>query len=269
MKQDAGGQSVWSSYHRRWQQLKPPLRPNDEVVAAIRQSIANAAPPTMLLGVTPELAEVSREVVAVDYSPGMIANLWPGDTALRRAVLDDWRTLSFPDGSFGAAVGDGSLNALAYPADQTKLFARLAHILNPEAAIAIRLFVRPDENDTLRSLHSDATARAIGNFHAFKWRLAMIVAAQGADPNVGAQSILDTFDREFPDRDALAASTGWRRDEIDTIDVYRGSSTRYCFPTRTQFLAAIPDSFVGIRFLAVGRYPLAERCPVLTMVRRA
>src|SRR5208282_662795 len=56
----------WSRYHAAWNKLAPPLRPNAEVCAAIRRLLGERAGPVLLLGVTPELADVAPRVVAVD-----------------------------------------------------------------------------------------------------------------------------------------------------------------------------------------------------------
>ena len=55
-----------------------------------------------------------------------------------------------------------------------------------------------------------STAGEIRSFHAFKWRLAMAIVAEAADPNIRVETIRDVFIREFPDRAMLAETTGWR-----------------------------------------------------------
>jgi SAM-dependent methyltransferase len=262
MNANATNRGVWAAYHRRWMRLKPPLRPNDEVVEAFKQAIGPSRR-TLLLGVTPELADIAPDVTAVDYSPTMIANIWPGDSGRRRAVLDDWRLMDFARGAFDAAVGDGSLTVLEYPQDQGTFYDRLAHVLRPGGVFAARVFCAPDEPETVRSIDEDALAGRIGSFHAYKWRFAMCIAAARGDINLVVRNVRDEFERQHPDRDEFAKLTGWSREDIDTIDAYEKSATTYCFLTREQLASVIPDRFTGVTFVPSGTYELAERCPLL------
>lgn len=259
------GSSHWSEYHRRWAQLGPPLRPNHEVVAAVRQAIAAGSEPVLLLGVTPELAAAATRVEAIDRNEAMIAQIWPGDTETRRASLGDWLDLRFPAGHFAAAIGDGSLNALPYPEAYRRLFENLARVVRAGGRCALRVFVTPDPCEPLEAVHDAVLAGEIGSFHAFKWRLAMALVAPGGDPNIAVADILEGFNRMFPDRALVARAAGWATDEIDTIDVYRNSAEVYSFPTMTQIRAAVPAAFINLRQVSSGTYELAERCPLVIM----
>jgi SAM-dependent methyltransferase len=255
--------SHWADFHRRWAQLTPPLRPNKDVAEGIRQAIAGHAERVLLLGVTPELAELGTEVVGVDHSEMMIANIWPGDTERRRVVKADWLALPFPKGHFSAAMGDGSLNALTYPDGHRGLYAQLSRVVRPGGRFAFRLFKTPDRCEPIAAVRAAALAGEIASFHAFKWRLAMAIVAASKNPNIRVTAIRDAFNREFPDRAGLAAASGWKATDIDTIDVYKGSSEIYSFPTFDQLRAVITDSFENPRLVAVGSYELAERCPLV------
>jgi SAM-dependent methyltransferase len=259
--------SLWNESHRRWSRLGPPLRPHKDAVAAVRRAIAGQAARVLLLGVTPELADLGVETIAVDRNPGMIANIWPGDTARRRAQLGDWLSLDLPDEHFTAAIGDGTLNNLLHPDGHSALYASVARVLRPGGIFASRVALTPDDPETMETVVSNAWARRIEVFNAFKWRVAMAIAAANADPNVPVMAILDSVNRHVPDRDALAAATGWERADIDTIDAYENSPEIFSFPTMAQIRAVIPRAFQDVRVLPSGAYPLAERCPLLVMVR--
>jgi SAM-dependent methyltransferase len=245
--------------------MTPPFRVTLEVAAGYKAVVGTKADRTLLLGVTRELAEVASDLVAVDRSAARVANVWPGDTDRRRAIVGDWFNLAFRDRCFGAAFGDGGLNILEFPGSQARIFEQLSRVLKPEAIVAMRVFSRPERCETLASVRDEALASRIGNFQAFKLRLAMAIVAAGSSPNIRVRLIRDIFDREFPDRNLLSSATGWSVDDIDTIDLYENSSDVYCFPTEQQFASAIPPRFGGVRFLPVGTYELAERCPLLTM----
>ena len=261
--------SHWTQHHRNWARLGPPLRPNAEVAAAARGLLSGRDERVLLLGVTPELADAGADLTAVDRNPEMIAKIWPGDAPNRRALVGDWLRLDFPDASFSAAIGDGSLNALGYPAGHLALHGELARVLRPGGRFVCRVFAAPEAGESLTALGEMALGGAIRGFNAFKWRLAMALVAESGDPNIAVIRILDAFDAMFADRDLLARATGWERGDIDTIDAYRGSAEIYSFPTRDQFLAIVPGIFAGARFAAAGAYELAERCPILVADKSA
>lgn len=221
----------------------------------------------LLLGVTQELAHIGKRLSAIDRSEAMIAHVWPGDSERANARKADWLNPPFPDRSFTAIIGDGSLSAIAWPYDYRTLLAQAARILEPGGVIALRLFKTPDGAEPSDALRHDTLAGKARSFHAFKWRLAMARVAQTRDPNIAVTAILNEFNLMFPDRAELANATGWSRQDIDTIDVYAGSTDIYSFPTFAQLRETIPRDFENIRLVPCGSYPLAERCPLLVMER--
>jgi SAM-dependent methyltransferase len=261
--------SHWADLQSRWARLGPPLRPNREVAEGMARAIAGHDRRVLLLGVTPELAELGDELIGVDINEAMIAHIWPGDSQRRRAVKGDWLDLPFPHGHFTAAIGDGSLNALTYPEGHRRLYGQLAAVLQPGGRFVVRLFKSPDRGEPLAAVRAAALAGKIGSFHAFKWRLAMAIVAASDSANIPVRRILEAFEREFPDRAGLGAAAGWPAAEIDTIDAYRNSAEVYNFPTFVQLCAALPDCFVNPRLIPTGSYELAERCPLVAMELRA
>ena len=256
-------QDGWDGFHRRWSRLKPPLRANAEVVAAIGQAIAGHDGRALLLGVTPELADIARTTVAVDFSEAMIAHIWPGDSETRRALHGDWLALPpVAPPALSAVIGDGSLNVIDY-ADYPALFVQLERVLAQGARLAVRVYRTPEPCDSIEQVRDKTLAGGAGGFHALKWRLAMAIAAEARDPRVPVSLIHHVFQQVFPDRVLLSAATGWSREDIDEIDAYAGSNAVYSFPTRRELLAALPRNFQNVRFTRSGRYELAECCPIL------
>src|SRR5262245_54585614 len=100
----------WLDFHRKWSRLRPPLRPNHEVIEGMRGLSAAVNGRALLLGVTPELATIAEDVTAVDRSQTMIDYVWPGDTKCRRARQGNWLELDYAADTFSLIVGDGSLN---------------------------------------------------------------------------------------------------------------------------------------------------------------
>ena len=255
-------QDSWARFHRRWSRLKPPLRADQAVVDAITTLLGERSARTLLLGVTPDLAPIGDDLTAVDWSAQMIAWIWPGDGPARRALLGDWREMPTGERRFSAVIGDGSLNCLAL-ADYPGVFDQLMRVLEPGGRIAVRMYLTPDVGETLAEVRGAVMAGEIKGFHAFKWRLAMALAAEQGRPDTPVAEILAAFDQTFPDRAGLAQATGWDLAEIAEIDDYAGSRTVFSFPTRGQVLARMPAAFEGARFAPAGAYELAERCPIL------
>jgi SAM-dependent methyltransferase len=255
--------SHWEEFHRRWGRVRAPLRPNAEIVGAFEAAVSGHNGRVLLLGVTQELADMGRELVAVDRSQGMIDNVWPGNLARRRAQIGDWLDLKFPQGHFTAVIGDGSLSTLPYPDGHRAFYAQLEHVLRPGGRFIARTFAAPEAGDTIAAVIERTQGGRIQNFHAFKWQLAMALVAEHGNANIAVTAIRDAFVRHFPDRRALSVKTGWTLDDIDTIDVYAASPDLYSFATLSQLRAVIPPSFKRVYVEAVGSYPLAERCPFL------
>lgn len=260
------GDDDWSRFHARWSRLRPPLRPDADVVRGLAEAVRGHDERVLLLGVTPELTAIGERLTAVDWSEPMVRNVWPGDTPGRRALLCDWLAMPAPSPRHTAAIGDGSLNAIRF--DQwPALFGRLADVLEPGSRIAFRVYLTPGDGESLEAVRSLAHSGGIRGFHAFKWHLAMAVATERRDPQVPVTRIHEAFERAFPDRASLGRATGWSLEEIAEIDAYRDGAAVFCFPTGTQALAAIPAAFRGARFVAAGRYELAARCPLLVADR--
>jgi hypothetical protein len=242
----------WPLHATRWSLVGPPLRPSPEDVRAIAGETAERV---LLLGVTPELARLPwRELVAIDHAPAMIKHLLPRH---RPAVIGDWRTLPFAAGAFELAIGDGVLSNLVYP-DEYERFAR--ELARVAARAALRVFASPPISESLDDVARALDTGAVRSFHALKWRIAMAVA--GAGRNVAVADIARAFDRIAPDRFALASRTGWARPVIDHVDIYRGSSLVYSFPTLDELRAAVAPVFEVTR-VQPHSYELGERCPTI------
>jgi SAM-dependent methyltransferase len=249
--------------------MKPPLRPNAEVAAALGDCIAGRADSVLLLGVTPELAALSPNLTAVDRNQNMIDHIWPGNSPERRAILGEWLELTFPCGAFSAVIGDGSLNNVRYPDGHRRFYEQLARVLSAGGRFASRVFATPDPAASIKQVCDDALRGRAGSFHAFKWRLAMSIAAESGDANVPVANILATFNARVPDRGKLLVATGWSSEDFSTIDLYAGSAQFNCFPTRRQLLDVIPPEFTEIHWRETGGYDLADCCPLLVMDRRS
>jgi hypothetical protein len=129
----------WQPHATRWNAHRPPFRPSAADVAFAR-SIVRADDRVLLLGVTPEYAELGQSLIAVDSSPTMISAIWPGDTTHHRAVQADWRQFDMSCGDI--IIGDGVLMSTEAP--EAVIAAINRALGNGTREAALRLFVRPE-----------------------------------------------------------------------------------------------------------------------------
>ena len=257
-------QSHWQAVYRTL--ARPPLEVNHEIAAAFRHAAAGIDGPVLLLGVTPQLADIADDVTAVERHPGVIAARWPGDTVHRRAIAADWREMQFDPGSFGKCIGDGSFNSMSF-ADVPLLLDRIATMLRVPGRIAVRIYLTPEHCESVEAVLQAARSRRIVAFSAFKWRLAMAMVAEGGKADIAVADIFARFSDAVGDRNAFAEETGIPREEIDSIDVYANSIESYCFPTAAEVCSIIPKILRFVDFMPSGSYELAERCPIAVIDR--
>jgi SAM-dependent methyltransferase len=258
----------WDGIYRGHRQQEPGSPRFAEIAAGVKGQVSAVRGRILLLGVTPMLADIGSDVTAVDRNHAVVRTRWIGNAPSRRVVIADWRWLPFGAGVFSVGIGDGSICALQYPDDVGAVYENLSRVLRAGGRFVCRVYLTPDAGESVAEVARAAWQGRCRSFLYFKFRLAMAIAAEQSEPSVPVQSIHAAFHAQFPDRDRLAEATGWDRSEIDNIDHYQGSPEIYNFPTRRQALSMVPSDFVNARFVPVGSYELAERCPLLVMEKR-
>jgi len=257
----------WHRLFNAWSGLSTPVRVPADVIEAIKAEVAGITGPILVLGLTAGLMNAGPDITAVDQSRGMVKDVWRGSAPGRRAVVADWLSLPFAAASFEACIGDGSLISFDYPARLQLVLSETARCLKPRGKFACRTFLAPDDAAGFAEIEI-AVHQERMTCQIFKLRFAIAIAAELANPNVSVSSIPEFFDVRFPDRERLAAITGWDRAEIDTIDIYRKSPAIYAFPTKRQLLSAIPDSFENARLIPVANHPMGNEWPILVIEAR-
>ena len=268
----------WNAHAARWQLIGAPLRPAPADIAYVTDSVARLCPArdaatprhALLLGVTPEIADIAWQpplrLVAIDKSEGMVKAVWPGDTPTRRALVGDWLTLELPEAPFDLAVGDGIFSIFGFPDGYRQLATALAQLLKPAGLISVRLFCRPEPAESLDAVFGALFAGAIGNFHVFKWRLAM--ALQGdATRGVRLADIWSTFCEHARSVGHVAERTGWPEPVVATIEGYRNVEDHYSFSTEREVIESLAPAFELVETWRPP-YELGERCPHLSFRRR-
>lgn len=255
----------WRNFAGVYRRLGPPLRPSSSDVERIRRALAADADRLLLLGVTPELSVLGRELVAVDNCSRMLAEVWPGDGQDRRAMIADWTNLPFGDCEFDAAIGDGCLNSA--PEHVEQVLDEVARVIVPDGKLIFRAFCAPARTEDLSAIKDDPGTGGSGNFHALKLRIGMALAPSRAGAAVLVSDILAAFDSIFPDRLKLASQCGWSLEEIATIDAYNGADHKLGFLTLESLLAVLRSRFADVVVLKAAGYSLADRCPTIACAK--
>jgi SAM-dependent methyltransferase len=256
---------TWQRFAEGHRRLTPPLSPSAGDVETARRAIAEAGPRVVLFGMTPALAGLGEDLTAFDHSQHVIETVWPGDGPTRRAVLADWLSLGEGVGLFDAAIGDGALNSVG--AALPEMMGVVARLLRPGGVAALRVFAAPEEPETSDDIRRDVFAGWTGNLHALRWRLGMALAAGRPGFVLPVREIVAAFDALFPDRQTLAAATGWPRSEIDAVDLTRDADYALAFPPVSTFTDLARRHFSEVRVVEASGYPLASRCPTLLLRR--
>lgn len=265
--------ALWESQARQWALLGHPLRPSEQDLAWVQDSIdersrtGTAGPTVLILGVTPELAARrwpdGSTVLATDVSREMIRSVWPDtvDVVRRWAAQADWLALPLAGASCDLVLSDcGFANVPGV--DVAALAASIRRVLRPDGVVTTRMFVRPDEPERADEVWNHLLDGRIGSFAAFKLRLLMALCRDDGDVRVADG--WEWFRSRCPDLEGLAAHLAWPPAEIRTIEAYRGQDTVYWFPTLAQFRAAIAPAF-DERACRWPTYELGERCPTFVL----
>jgi len=267
--------SHWDKHAQQWTRVKAPLRPCAEDIVLIEQALSRHFPArtelaTLMLGATQEIAawtgEPQLELVAVDNSLTMIRSVWPGNSDARVVLCGNWLRLPLRDACMDLALIDGGLPAISFPHAHRELAKQLHRVLKPGGLFVARIFARPEHTESVDDVLVAVRERQIGNFHAFKWRLAMSLQAENAHRGVRLDDIWQCYDQNFSQHARLKQLTGWPIEEIRTIDAYRGSPASYHFPSVREMVDAFAEALSCVEQVR-GTYELAERCPILVFQR--
>jgi hypothetical protein len=172
-----------------------------------RRHTGRTDPTVLLLGVTPELCGIDddrvRRVIATDRSLDMIRGVWPGRVRTHDAALNaDWHALPIAAGSIDLALGDGCLTNLPFPAGYAAVCSELRRTLADGGLWIARCFVQAGSPESVTDVLGDLTTGRAGNFHAFKWRLAMALQAD-ARAGVVLGDVWNALSAAEPDLDFL------------------------------------------------------------------
>jgi hypothetical protein len=216
----------------------------------------------LLLGSTVEYAALGSRIISMDASFAMVAGLWRNNNPAGLAIQANWTRMPVTSRAFSHVLGDGSLNAVPWSA-LPPMLDEVTRVLQPGGTLIARVFCRPENAETPEEIGRDVQLGRAGSFHALKWRIAMAALRDPTVSDIAVQDIRRAMIGQYSDREQLCRTTGWTRAEVDTLDVYEGSSAVYNFPTERMMVALLRRWFAHVEPVHCGAYPLAERCPIV------
>lgn len=257
----------WNRAALQWRHVGQPLRPAPADIQALKQLLTpHQSARALLLGVTPEIARAVEgagiRLIAIDRNIEMIQLVWPwAETRDAVAMCGDWKSLPLADASVQWVVGDGCFTLLDYPNGYQGVLREIHRVLSPGGSLVMRYFCRPGQRETFAHIAEDLRSRRIGNIHVLKWRVAM--ALQGTiQEGVPVDKIWHAINEIVPCREELERHTGWSRVEIDTFDVFRGSSAKFTFPSLDEVREISTPLFQEMS-VQIPDYELGSCCPTL------
>lgn len=221
------------------------------------------------MGVTPELALMSwpanTRLIGIDRNQAMVDNVWPRNrlSESAKAICGDWLSTNLPDDSIDVVAGDGCFTLLSYTEHYEKFLQEVRRVLKSEGWFIIRLFCRPEQKENPADVYNNLLDGKIGNFHVFKWRLAM--ALHGTlEEGVVVGEIWDWWNNQNVKVESLANKFGWQKESIETINNYKHSTAHYTFPTFKEISNLISQYFDILAYHHMS-YELGERCPLFKL----
>ena len=236
-----------------------PQVPGPLLAAQISAICGGCRGTTVLLGVTPAFADLGDRVLAFDASPGMIAHLWGGDCAQRQARVADWTALPVAEGQASQVLGDGSLNSVPDRGVLRVVLGEIGRVLAPDGRAVIRVFTRPEPEETLDQVLDAARKGLVESLNALRWRLASAMAT-GPRHEVTVTQILAAAE-SLGDLAAFAQYQGMDPAQAEHFAGYRGSSARYVFPDRQVLAQDAAQAGLKCTWVETEGYPGARDCP--------
>jgi hypothetical protein len=267
---------TWNDVAAHWDDWGPPLRPCPHDLRIMRQALcswqdrckaaAGAPVRAFLHGVTPEIAMMdwpfAVRLTAMDQSRTMVERVWPGDIDnVRRAVVGNWLQAGIADHSQQIVINDGIFTFFRYPDRLREMVAAIRRLLSGGGLLVCRHFAQIDSREPLQRVIDDAQQGRIGNFHVFKWRLAMALQSSSAQ-GVSQREVWQAWTDAAIDLRHLP-QPGWSPRTVNTINFYRDKHARLHFATLEELCGILAGEFADIT-VNYADYELGERCPIIS-----
>lgn len=152
---------------------------------------------------------------------------------------------------------------LSYPDGYQDLAREIRRVLQDDGLLIVRFFVRTDDTASPEQVHEQLLTGTIGNFHIFKFRLA-IALQKTTTEGICVGDVWDNWNAQGYDIDRLAEKLNWQPETIRTIDACRGMNARYTYPTLDELESALSPWFDRVARYNHD-YEFGENCPTFVM----
>ena len=250
-----------------WSEITLPLRPLGPVTSKVRSLIPSNDNSLLIMGVTPEFADLTTDVTALDLLPEMIEKVWPGDSDLRRAVQGDWRNMPFSDEAFDVVVNDNGFNLLSIPEQADIALLEIHRVLRPGGRAILRWTIAPEKALSDDELIHFAMHECDGMMEALRWQFALQASLRTPGPSMQPFEAYDLFCKLFPNTDELQAANGWNDATFSRMAFYKDGKLPMHFPKRAEVNALINKRFPNNEFVDSGDYPMSNLEPLVVLYK--
>ena len=260
---------------RSYGMMGPPLRPSSEDVRYMEETVAAwAAGQTgtclhaLLLGVTPDIADMSwpapTMLVGIDSALPMTQAVWPGNLPHKRwAVCGSWQALPLAAPACGVVLGDGAINCVRYPMGSRDVVAEAWRVLRDDGILVLRSYVQPATQEHPTDVVASIFKQPDPSFHHFKLRLLM-ATQPSTEQGVAVGDVYRFWAKQRLSPEAVEAQTGWEHTAIETIEMYRETNTVHTFPNQVELEMLLLEFFEVISVAT----PYLETCQVWVLKPR-
>ena len=273
---DDSNVTVWQRLSKQWDFVGPPFRPTAEDIgfaSTVLNSTLNAKQPgaltSILLGVTPELAEIlaNTRSLEIDHSIQMLNWSWLKFPRGRLAapIAGQWTSLPIRKECIDLIFGDGCNIQLEFPGAYQAWFGEMARVLRPGGKVVLRVYVSPETPEHSKTVIDDLMRRRIGNPNVLRMRLFMALQPS-APEGIRLSDISDFWTSLKIDRNFLTTDLGWPADAIGILDMFKDMNLRYSFPTLAELKMVFAEHFTELGRRIPG-YEIGSRCPTIVLQR--
>lgn len=272
---DRSALAYWESRSTRWR-VSTPISPGAEDVRFYEANAARRAGEelelrALLLGVTPAIATMrwpaGARLFALDWSEGMLRNVFPHASldsfALR--LRGDWREMPLADHCVDLVLGDGCYSTFPTLEGPELMNREVARVLRPGGSFCLRCHRRLDDTAPMEQLFGRLLAGEFRDLDMFRWQLAMSLHGDSQD-GVCLGDVWNAWQEHVPDPRRVQPRLGWTDDAIANLESWKGSRSRYFFPTLGQ-LRSLATAHFELEDCDIPEYDWGEHFPRLILRR--